>query len=109
VVNFASGKAGVVATSINDTRGKFTLLANYGNNSRLLTPLSELEEKIYLYVNSTTQRCSNKIIETFWIEDFFHSPPMSKTPVVHLELQISPKIKKKLKTPLKGYSGAWGN
>ncbi len=27
-------------------------------------------KKIYLYVNSTTQRCPNKIFKTFLIEDF---------------------------------------
>jgi hypothetical protein len=26
-------------------------------------------------VNSTTQKCSNKIFKTFLIEDFFHLPP----------------------------------
>jgi hypothetical protein len=26
------------------------------------------------------------------IEDFFHLPPVSMTPVVHLELRISPQI-----------------
>ncbi len=36
-----------------------TPVANNWNNIRQLTPESELEEKIYLYVNSTTQRCKN--------------------------------------------------
>jgi len=39
-----------------------------------------LKEKNYLYVISTTQRCPNKIIQTFLIEDFFHLPPVSATP-----------------------------
>ncbi len=30
-----------------------------------------LKEKMYLYVNSTIQRCPNKIIKTFMIEDFY--------------------------------------
>jgi hypothetical protein len=34
-----------------------------------------LKEKIYLYVNSATQRCPNKANKTFLIEDFFHLPP----------------------------------
>ncbi len=47
-----------------------------------------LKEKNYLYVNITTQRCANKIIKkTFLIEDFFHLPPVSMTPVVHLGTQ----------------------
>jgi hypothetical protein len=31
------------------------------------------------------------------IEDFFHLPPMSTTPVVHLELRISPRIFEKIR------------
>jgi hypothetical protein len=30
-----------------------------------------LKEKMYIYVNSTIQRCPNKIIKIFLIEDFF--------------------------------------
>jgi hypothetical protein len=52
---------------------------------------ANLKENIYLYLNPTTQRCPNKIIKTFLIEDFFHLPPVSTTPVVHLELGISPR------------------
>ncbi len=47
-----------------------------------------LKKKICLYVNSTTQRCPNKIFKTFLIEDFFHLPLMSTILEVHLELQI---------------------
>ncbi len=36
-----------------------------------------LKAKIYKYVNSTIQRCPNKIIKIFLIEDFFHLPPVS--------------------------------
>ncbi len=54
----------------------------------------KLKEKNYLYVNSTTQRCPNKIIKTVLIEDCLHLTPVLLTPVlvtpvVHLELQIS--------------------
>jgi hypothetical protein len=49
-----------------------TPMANNGYNIRLLTPLGEIEGKIYLHVSSTTHRCPNKTIETFRIEDFFH-------------------------------------
>ena len=74
---------GKFATGVNDTGGKFvtgvngaggklppvsatpeanlppvstTHLANNGNNIRLLTTYSELEEKNYLYANSTVQK-----------------------------------------------------
>jgi hypothetical protein len=56
-----------------------------------------LKAKLYIYVNSTTQRCPNKIIKTFLLEDFFHLPPVSLTPVVHLEPRISPRIFEKIR------------
>ncbi len=34
-----------------------------------------LMAKIYIYVNSTTQRCPNKMNKIFLIEDFFRLPP----------------------------------
>jgi hypothetical protein len=55
-----------------------------------------LKAKIYIYVDSCTQRCSNKIIKIFLIEDFFHLPPVSTTPLVHFELRISPRIFEKI-------------
>jgi hypothetical protein len=36
-------------------------------------------------------------MKVFLIEDFFHLPPVSTTPVVHLELQISPGIFEKIR------------
>jgi hypothetical protein len=36
------------------------------------------------------------------IEDFFHLPPVSTTPVVHLELRISPRIFEKIRNGPKG-------
>jgi hypothetical protein len=51
-----------------------------------------LKKKNYIYVHSRTQSCLNKIVKIFLIEDFFHLPPVSTTPVVHLELRISPRI-----------------
>jgi hypothetical protein len=40
-----------------------------------------------------------KLIKTFLIEDFFHLPPVPVTTVVHLELQISPRIFENFKQP----------
>jgi hypothetical protein len=51
-----------------------------------------LKAKIYIYVNSTTQRCSNKIIKNFLLEGFFHLPPVSLTLVANLELRIFEKF-----------------
>ncbi len=56
-----------------------------------------LKAKIYIYVYSTTQRCSNKIIKIFLLEGFFHLPPVSLTPVANLELRISPRIFEKIR------------
>jgi len=59
-----------------------------------------LKKKNDLYANSTTQRCPKEIVKIFLIEDFFHLPPVSTTPVVHLELGISLRIfVKNLKWP----------
>ncbi len=83
------------AISIKDTGSKFCHVCQQYRWQTIGTisdcwPLKvNLKEKIYLYVNSTTQRCPSKISKTFLIEDFFHLPPVSMTPVVHLELGIS--------------------
>jgi hypothetical protein len=62
-----------------------------------------------VFKTSNTQSCLNKIFKTFLIEDFFHLPPVLMTPVVHLEMRISPGIiEKKFETAILGYSGAWG-
>jgi hypothetical protein len=46
--------------------------------------------------------------ENFSDLKFFHLPPESTTPVVHLELQISQRIfAEKFETALIIYSGAW--
>jgi hypothetical protein len=54
-----------------------------------------LKAKIYIHVNSTTQRCPNKIITIFLLEGFFHLPT---TPVANLQLRISPRIFEKIRT-----------
>jgi hypothetical protein len=57
-----------------------------GTIIKLLKTQNELEEKIYLYDNSTTQSCPKEIMKIFLTEDLIHLPPVSMTPVVHLEL-----------------------
>ncbi len=63
------------------------------------------QKNIYLYVNSTTQRCPNKIFKLFLIEDFFpfatHVNDTGGAPGVA-------NISKKYQTALMGYPGAWG-
>jgi hypothetical protein len=71
--SFANGVdiSGKFATSVDDTGGKIWKKIS---GCRLLK--ENLKAKIYIYVNSTTQRCLNKIIKNFQIEDFFHLPPV---------------------------------
>jgi hypothetical protein len=66
-----------------------------------------LKYKIYLYVYSTTQRYSSKIIKKNSFCRFLSLSPVTTIPVVYLELRISPRIKKN-ETALIGYSGVWG-
>jgi hypothetical protein len=56
-----------------------------------------LKATIYIYVNSTTQRCPNKNIKIFLLEGFLHLPPVSLTPVANLELRIFPRIFEKIR------------
>jgi hypothetical protein len=105
------------AAGVNDTGGKFasgvvdaggnlppvslTPAANLppvsltpvANLPPVSTTLVKLVAKMYIYVNSTIQRCPNKIIKNFLIEDL---PPVSATPVVNLELRIFPRIFEKI-------------
>jgi hypothetical protein len=67
-------------------------MGTISGNISMLTPYSELEEKNYLNVHSTSQRCSNKIFKTLLIDDFYHFLPVSTTPVGTFELRISQEI-----------------
>jgi hypothetical protein len=42
------------------------------------------------------------------MEDFFNLPPVSTTPMVHLEPQYLRKFSKKFEMAVTVYSGAWG-
>jgi hypothetical protein len=99
VVNDAGGKLPPVSTmpAANLPPVSMTPVANNGYNIRLQSSQTELKAKIYIYINSTTQRCPNKIIKIFQFEDFCHLPPVSATPVVYLELRISPRIFEKIR------------
>jgi hypothetical protein len=99
VANFSTIFASVVdtggkfATGVNDAGGKLppvsttpaanlppvslTPVLNNGNNISRRHLKVNLKAKIYIYVNSTTQRCPNKIIKIFLLEGFFHLPPVS--------------------------------
>ncbi len=127
---------GKFATGVNNTGGKF--VAGVNDAGGKLPPVSmtrrqichwchwhrwqiigtisgckhlkvNLKEKIiYIYVSSATQRWPNIIIKIFLIEDFFHLPPVSLTPLANLELRISPRIFKKIRNGLNGVLWGWG-
>jgi hypothetical protein len=67
-----------------------------------------LKAKIYIYVNSTTQRCPNKIIKIFLLEDFFNLPPVSLTPWCTLSREYLREFSKKFEMAVTVYSDAWG-
>ncbi len=76
------------------------VISNFFENSRRYSQVKvhrryqQHRRQIYLYANSTTQRWPKEIMKTFLIEVFFHLPPVSMTPVVHLELWISDPCRK---------------
>jgi hypothetical protein len=101
-VNDTGGK---FATSVNDSGGKLPPVSTTpaANLRQIMSTISgcrhlkvNFKAKIYIYVNSTTQRCPNKIMKIFLIEDSFHLPPVSTTTVVHLEPRIYPRIFEKI-------------
>jgi hypothetical protein len=51
---------------------------------------------------------SKKNNETFLIEDFFHLPSVSMTPMVHFELRIPPRIFEKIGNGPKGIIRGFG-
>jgi hypothetical protein len=106
-----------IAAAINDTGGKFChqfplccwhQWQIMGTISGCRHMKVNLKAKIYIYVSSTTQRWPNKIIKIFLIEDFFHLPPVSLTPVANLELRISLRIFGKILNGLNGILWGWG-
>jgi hypothetical protein len=60
-----------------------------------------LKAKIYIHVNSSIQRCPNKIIKNFQIEDFFSF-------ATGVSCKYFREFSKKFETVLMGYSGAGG-
>ncbi len=67
-----------------------------------------LKAKMYICVTSTIQRCPNKIIKIFLIEDFFHLPLVSTTPVANLDPRISQRIFEKIRNGPNGILWGWG-
>jgi hypothetical protein len=61
-----------------------------------------LKANFYIYVNPATQRCPNKIIKIFQLEDFFHLPPLS------LSREYLREFLKKFEIAVIIFSDAWG-
>ncbi len=119
---------GEIATGVNDTYGKFATGINETSGKfchqfplccwhrgQIMGTISgcwhlkvNLKAKIYTYVSSTTQWWPKKTIKIFLIEDFSHLPPVSTTPVVNLELRISPWIFEKIRNGFNGILWGWG-
>ncbi len=67
-----------------------------------------LKARIYIYVNSTIQRCPNKIIKKFLIEDFFICHRCQRHLWSTLSYEYIREFSKKFETALMLYSEAWG-
>ncbi len=83
------------------------LVANNGNNIRLLTPLGELEEKNYLYVNSTTQSYPTKYLKLLWLKIFAICHRCQRHRCT-LSCEYIREFSENFETAPMGYSGAWG-
>ena len=113
-----------LTTGISDTGGKLppvsttpaanlppvstTPVANNGNNIRLLTPESEVEGKNVYMCNLYYPKVSQQNYKKFSDWRFFHLPPVSTTPVVNLDLRISPRIFEKIWNGPNGILWGWG-
>jgi hypothetical protein len=67
-----------------------------------------LKAKIYIYVNSTTQRCPNKMIKNFLIEIFSICHRCQRHWWCTLSHEYLREFSKKFEIALMVYSGAWG-
>ncbi len=102
VANFSTNFASVVdtggkfANGVNDTGG-----TNNGNNYQTADNLKWTWKKIYLqYMLPLLPKGVQKKYKKILIEDFFHLPPVSTTPVANLELRISSQICEKFEMVL---------
>jgi hypothetical protein len=91
--NFATSFTSVVDTGgkfaigVNDTGSKFA--AGVNDTGGNLPPVSRHRCQI-CHRCQQHPKVSQQYYKKFQIEDFFHLPPVSLTPVVNLELRISP-------------------
>ena len=92
-------------TGVNNTGGKLPLVsttpvANFATSSpcvvdtggKFATGVNDTGGKFSAGVNDAGGKLPHKIIKIFLIEDFFHLPPVSTTPMANIELRISPRI-----------------
>jgi hypothetical protein len=67
-----------------------------------------LKAKIYIYVNSPTQMCPNKIIKIFLIEDFSICHRCQRHQWCTFSHEYLPEFSKKIKMAIMAYSVTWG-
>ncbi len=67
-----------------------------------------LKAKMFIFVNSTIQRCPNKIIKIFWLKIFFICHRCQRHRWSTLSCEYLREFSKKFETVLLGYSGAGG-
>ncbi len=79
-----------------------------GTIIKLLITSNELKEKIYIYVNSTTQSCPDKIIKFFWLKIFSICHLCQRHRWCTLSCEYLREFSKNLQMALMVYSGAWG-
>jgi hypothetical protein len=73
--------------------------------------LKWISKEKFIYMLTLLPKGVKKSVKTFLIEDFFHLPPVSTTPVMHLELLVPPLIFEKIRNGpngiLRGLGGNW--
>ncbi len=113
--NFATSSAGVVdtsgkfATGVNDTGGKLPPVSKTPETISSCRHLKvNSKANIYIYVNSSTQRCPNKIIKFFLLKIFFICHRCQRHRWCTLNCEYLREFSKKFETALMVYSGAWG-
>ncbi len=118
-INYTGGKfstgvndtGGNIATVINDTGSKFSVCWYLWQNMETISGCRllkvNLKAKVYIYVNSTTQMCPNKIIKIFWLKIFSICHWCHRHRWRILSREYLRKFSNKFVMGVMVYSGAW--
>jgi hypothetical protein len=105
---------GKFATRVNDTGGKFATGVNdtggkqWDYDQAADTLNWNWRQKCIYMLTLLSKGVPTKLLQFFWLNIFFHLPPVSATPVVNLELRISPRIFEKIRNGPNGIFWGWG-